>query len=437
MSEITAPAPRSGSQNRGNIGKIITVVLVVGLFVGLPLGRFLLRPEPEAPTVDPTRVVTALPEWGSAESTVQYSGNLVPESSTAVTPKASGRVTQVLVSANDVVVPGQLLVQIEDDILQLQLSQARSAYEAADAVYRQAIRGVRSTELEIATAEVVQAEAELETARSALTRSQRLFEAGAIPRSDFESAENQFSSAETAVANARRQLTLMEAGAGEEELDAARANAQAALRQVELAELQLSYASITAPVGGTVASVVTERGQVVGPNSALLSIVNDRLIHARVRVPERLYGSFRGREGELLARVFPEAYSDGEAEPFVGRVSTVAGIIDASSRTFEVEVAIPNEDGRLRPGMYVRTEFVLQTYEDELLIQDAAISDITGDATVLVVTDGVAVERRVEIIDIAGPQAIVQSGLEDTDTVIVEGAAFLAVGDPVEIVEQR
>ena len=435
MSEITAPATRSGTQNRGTIGRVIVITAVVGLFVGLPLGRFLLQPEPEAAVIEPTRVVTANPVRSDAEVLAGYSGNLVPESSTAVIPKTSGRVTNVLITENQTVQPGQLLVQIEDDVLQLQLSQARSAYEAADAVYRQALRGVRSTELEIATAEVEQAEAELETARNALARSQRLYEAGAIPRSDYESVLDQFSSAETGVANARRQLTLMQSGAGQEELDAARANAEAALRQVELAELQLGYASITAPVGGTIASVLAEEGQLVGPSSGLVSIVNDRLIRARIRVPERLYGSFRGREGEMLARIYPEAYSS--SEPFEGRVSTVAGIIDATSRTFEVDVAIPNADGRLRPGMYVRTEFVLQTYTNALQIPDTALA--TGSATpaVLVAANGEAELREVEVIDIAGPSSIVISGVDEIDAVIVEGSAFLSVGDPVQVIETR
>jgi RND family efflux transporter MFP subunit len=437
MSELTAPAPRSGTRTRGTLGRVVLIVLVAGLFIGLPLGRYLLESEPQAAVPEPTRVATAMPVRADAEETVRYSGNLVPESSTVIIPKTSGRVTRILVSENQTVTAGQLLVEIEDDVLQLQLEQAQAAYDAADAVYRQALRGVRSTELAIVTADVEQAEADLENARSSLARSERLFEAGAIARSEYESAQNQFSSAETAVENARRQLSLMEDGAGEEELTAARANAQAALRQVELAELQLGYASITAPVAGTVASVMTEQGQLVGPSSPLISVVNDTLIRARIQVPERLYGKFRGREGQMVARVYPEAYSAASDEPFVGRVSTVAGIIDAASRTFEVEVAIPNADGRLRPGMYVSTIFVLETYENALQIPESAVVSGADGEYVFVVADDIAEARPVVTIDVPGPDTVVLSGVSETDAVIVEGLAFLDDGAAVEVVEQR
>lgn len=435
MSDTTATAsvPKRG----GSLGRFALVLLAVALFVGLPLARFLFQPEPEIAVAPPAPVVVGSAFRADAELLARYTGNLVPESATTVVPKANGRLVEMLVSENQFVQAGTLLARLEDEVLRIQLAQARAAYDAADAQYRQALRGVRSTELEIAAADVEQAGAELETARSAAARSERLFEAGAIPRSEYESALDRFSAAETSVQNARRQLTIMQDGLSEEELDAARANADAALRHVELAELQLSYAQITAPVAGTISAVLAEEGQLLGPSTPLVSIVNDRLIHARIDVPERLYGQFRGREGELVVRVFPEAYS--QEEPFLGRVTTVAGTIDASSRTFQVEVAIPNADGRLRPGMFVNAHFVVETYPDALQIPDTALTGVNaaGDGAVLLFEEGLAVLRQIQVIDVPGPSTVVLAGLSETDLLILEGGAFLSSGERVEVVDQR
>lgn len=422
------------SKPRSRFWPILIVALVVLTFLGVPAARYLLQPEAAAPVEPPTPVVLGSTIRDAAERTVRYTGNLTPEATTTVLPKVGGRITELPVRENAFIQAGDVIARIEDEVLRLQVEQARAAYEAADAQYRQAIRGVRSQELEIARAEVEQAEAALQTARSNLDRTERLYEAEAISRREYEEAQDAFQAAETQVANARRQLEIMEQGASDEELEMARANADAARRQLELAELQLSYATVRAPVSGTVARVLAEPGQTVGPETPVVAIVNDRLIYAEISVPERLYGSFRGREGSMTARILPEAYP--EREPFEGTVSSVASVIEASSRTFQVEVAIPNEDGLLRPGMYVNAVFVVETYPNALLVPDAAVYTRAGGNVVYGVHNGKAVEYSVVTQDLPGEHTIIRDGLPEGERIIIEGGAFLEHDEPVRVVSE-
>lgn len=417
--------------------RIALIVLVVGTFLGIPAARVLFAPDVAGPSEPPTPVRVGAPVRADAERTVRYAGNLTPEATTTILPKVSGRVTAIPVRQNQLVAAGDVIARIEDDVLRLQVEQARAAFEAADAQYRQAVRGVRSEELEIVRAEVEQAEAELETARSNLERTERLYEAETVSRSDYESAVDRFQSAQTQVANARRQLDLMESGASEEELAMARANADAAARQLELAELQLDYATVRTPVAGSVARVTAEVGQMVGTESPIAAVVNDRLIYARITIPERFYGDFRGSEGTMPVRIHPEAYPDDP--PFEGTVSTVASIIDAASRTFEVEVAIPNADGRLRPGMYVNAIFVLESWDAAVQVPDSAVYRRDG-ATVVYTVESASPARasvvEVRTEDLPGELTLVHAGLDGSEQIIVEGAAFLADGDEVEVIEE-
>lgn len=424
----------NGSRSRRRIWPVLVVVLVVLTFLGLPAARFLLRPEPQAAVEPPAPVVLGAAVRGSAERTARYTGNLTPESTTTVLPKVGGRITELRVRENQFIRADDVVAHIEDEVLRLQVEQARAAYQAADAQYRQAVRGVRSQELEIARAEGEQAEAALETARSNLDRTRRLYEAEAVSRREYEEARDGFQAAETQVANARRRLEIMEQGASGEELEVALANAEAAARQLELAELQLGYATVRAPVSGSIARVLVEEGQSVGRESPLVAIVNDRLIYAEIRVPERLYGSFRGRGGSMQVRVFPEAYA--EREPFVGTVSSIASVINATSRTFDVEVAIPNSDGLLRPGMYVNAVFVLESYPEAVQVPDGAVYTRDGRDVVYGVRDGSAVEYAVTAEDLPGEVTIIHDGLPDGERIIVEGAAFVEDGDPVRVVAQ-
>ena len=422
------------ARRRRRLWPILFVALVILTFLGVPAARYLLQPEAESAVEPPTPVILGSAIREAAERTVRYTGNLTPESTTTVLPKAGGRITELLVRENAFIRAGEVIARIEDEVLRLQVEQARAAYEAADAQYRQAVRGARSQQLEITRAEVEQAEAALETARSNLERTQRLYEAEAVSRREYEEARDGFQAAETQVANARRQLEIMEQGASDEELEMARANADAAQRQLELAELQLSYATVRAPVSGTVARVLAEAGQTVGRETPIVAIVNDRLIYAEISVPERLYGAFRGREGSMAVRVVPEAYS--EREPFEGTVSSIASVIDASSRTFRVEVAIPNEDSLLRPGMYVNAIFVLERYPDALQVPDTAVYPRAGGDVVYGVREDTAVEYPVVAQDLPGDRTLIRDGLPGGERIITEGGAFLEDGDPVRVISE-
>lgn len=411
-------------------------MLAVAMFIGIPIARYLLAPHEQAEAQPPTPVAVGQPVIRDAERTVRYAGTLTPEATTTILPKVGGRVTAVAVRVNQLVAAGDIVARIEDDVLRLQVEQARAAYEAADAQYRQAVRGVRNEELEIARADVEQAEATLETARSNLDRTRRLYEAEAISRREFEEAVDRFESAQTQVENARRRVDLMEEGASEEELAMARANADAAARQLELAQLQLSYATVRAPVSGTVARVLAEEGQMVGRETPIAALVNDRLIYATARVPERLYGAFRGGEGRMQVRIRAEAYP--ERDPFAGTVSTVASVIDAASRTFEVEVAIPNDDGLLRPGMYVNAVFVIERYPRVVHVPDTAVHRRGESDVVYTVEDtgaGETAAREVVIRaeDLPGEMTIAHDGLAGDEPIIVEGAAFIADGQTVSV----
>jgi HlyD family secretion protein len=430
----TAVRPKAGGAGK-RIARIGLGLLVIGIFVGIPVARVLLQPDATVEPDPPAPVVLAPVVFGDAEQTARYSGNLTPETSTAILPKVGGRVTAVEVGAGQSVAAGDVIARIEDEVLRLQVAQARAAFDAATAQYRQAERGARTQQLQIARADIDQATSALATARSNLDRTERLFEADAVSRREYEEAQDRFQAAETQVENARRRLDLMEVGASDEELAMARANAEAAERRLELAQLQLDYASVTTPVAGTVASVLVEAGEMVGVETPLAVVVNDRLIYAKISVPERLYGDFLGREGNMPVRVFPEAYR--EREPFSGTVSAVATTLDARSRTFEVEVAIPNDDGRLRPGMYVNAFFVLESYTQVAQIPDSAVYRRDGRDVGFVVEDGVATMVPLRVLDIPGPMSVVEDGLHGTERIIVEGAAFIADGDRVEVVADR
>lgn len=406
--------------------------LVPLALAAIPFARWLsLRNAAEEGPVG-TPVVVGRPARETLEVVLSYPGNLAAESTATVVPQISGTVEQVLVRENQRVRAGDALVVLDDDVVTLQADQALAAWRAAQAQLERARSGVRPEEIESAQATITQAEKDIEVATANLERTRRLHDAGTVPKVDLENAENQVQNAETELENARRSLSLMEQGASSEERDAARANADAAEKAYELAVLRLQYATVSAPVSGTVARVMVETGNTVGTGTPLVAIINDDLIYANVSVPEKHYGQFAARSESIPVRIRPIAFDDNPV--YDGSVTSVASIIDPASRTFVVEIAVDNRGGRLRPGMYVNVELVMDRVVEALTLPNTAVV-FRDDQTVAFAiehnSDYLVRLLPVEIGISQGGRTQILSGLDPDTLIAVEGNAFLESGQNV------
>ncbi len=416
---------------------IAFISVVLGVFVAIPLVQHLQDALAEDEPMPRTPVRVEEPAVGTVADSIHYPGTLEASRNTAVVPRVAGEVQETFVSEGDHVEAGDKLFRIDDERVQLEMEQARANWRAAESSFRQAQRGGRDEEVESAEAELETAEEDLRTAEEDLERMRRLHEAGTIPRTELESAESEFRSARTQLENARRNLRMLQEGAADEELEAAEAQAEAAAKQYELAVLQLNYTQVTAPVSGRVSRLEVEPGDMAGTGDMAALIVGDDAIKVRIAVPERFYERVSAAEGQLTAQVRPVAYPN--ADPFPATVIRVDSDIDPATRTFEVELAVDNEDGLLSPGMYVNSDLVVEEREGALTVPADAVVQRGGRHIVFVVEDEeneivreVEVERGLQ----SDGMVEIRSGLPADAPVVVEGNAFLEDGQEVEVAER-
>ncbi|MEZ5332787.1 MAG: efflux RND transporter permease subunit [Thermoanaerobaculia bacterium] len=135
------------------------------------------------------------------------------------------------------------------------------------------------------------------------------------------------------------------------------------------AERQLSYATVRAPVAGTITQRMVNVGDQVTVNQHLFDMVDFDSIVARVYVPEKAMPRLRvGQEARILATAFGD-------EPHFGRIDRIAPVVDPRTGTVKVTVAIPRSQA-LVPGMYVSVELVTEVHEDAILVpKRAAVYD--------------------------------------------------------------
>ncbi|MCX7029071.1 MAG: efflux RND transporter periplasmic adaptor subunit [Spirochaetes bacterium] len=410
----------------------IFLLLVLAGLVGWSLwSRFGRREAAAEPVAAPVAVQS--PSRGPISRTLRYAGTLEPRAIVTVLSKVPGRVERILVSEGDTVTKGQLLVLMEDDVAHLQADQASASLEAARAQLEKAQRGVRPEELASAQATLAAAEKDLADADTAFQRAERLYADGAITKAAREDAEGKLRTARTGVDNARRSVQMMEQGAGSEEQRMAEAQLASAQAQYDLAKLNLDNTRVTAPIGGQVAKVPIDEGNIAGMATALVVIVNETAMVVKAALPERHYGDFLVAGENVRAEAVFAALAGRGALP--GRLISISPTIDPATRTFTAEVEVTDPKGELRSGMYASVTFEVERADDALLVPTAALCSRGGGRGVFVVDGGVARFRALKTGIEGDGMVQVLEGLAAGDRVVVDGNAFLENGQRVSLGE--
>lgn len=204
--------------------------------------------------------------------------------------------------------------------------------------------------------------------------------------------------------------------ATEQELDQAEATKEQARAQMAILEEELRDTRIRAPFPGRLGERSVSVGEIVQPGSPLIRLVRTDPLEARFEVPERHVGVLEeGMTVELRSEAFPDERFDAE-------VTFVGPELRTSTRTVPVRALVENEDGRLRPGMFVRVNLVLDERPDALVIPEAAVMQRgTGTFVLRQDGDGRAEEKEVRVGLRFDGMMEIREGLSEEDIVVVEG----------------
>lgn len=208
--------------------------------------------------------------------------------------------------------------------------------------------------------------------------------------------------------------------------DQIRFDLEAARAAYEIAQLELSYTNIVAPIDGVIASRTVKPGNLIQLNSSLFRIIDDSRLEAVLNVPERDLATMR--EG-LVVRMTADAMP---GKVFEGEIDRVSPVVDGGSGTFRVVTAFPGGQG-LRPGMFGRIEVVYDQRTDALTVPRAALLEDAGQASVYAVRENKAVRVPVELGHLSGELAEIRKGLSEGDQVVTAGKVTLRDGALVEV----
>jgi membrane fusion protein (multidrug efflux system) len=306
----------------------------------------------EVVELKPVRVLEAITAVGSLRS----------NESVVLRPEVSGRIAAIGFRDGQTVRRGQLLVGLDATLNE---------------------------------AEVAQAKAEFELARSNLKRTEDL------ASKNFVSSSAQ---------------------------DQAASSVQVAEARLKLAEARLAKMRIVAPFDGVVGIRNVSVGEYVKDGTELVNVEDIRTLKADFRLPERYLPQLKGGlPVELAADALPGA-------KYAGVVEAINPRVDASGRSLEVRARLDNTDGRLRPGMFARVRVLLGDRPNALMVPEEAVVPLGDDFFVYTVADGKAKRVRVKLGVRRDAQVELLEGVSAGERVVTAGIRVQRDGQPVRVI---
>jgi len=195
----------------------------------------------------------------------------------------------------------------------------------------------------------------------------------------------------------------------------------------DLAEATLSDCIVKSPADGIVNERYVEEGEYVVPGTPVFEVLSINPIRISVDIPERNIAALHLGDPitfEILSL---------PGNTFTGTVSYVSAKASTDNNAFRVELSVPNPDRQLRPGMIASMKYHRGTLQQVVALPLEAIIPQKGDHIVFIIRDERAVRQMVRIGTILNQEAVISSGAEPGDLVVVRGNRMLSDGSLVTI----
>ena len=217
--------------------------------------------------------------------------------------------------------------------------------------------------------------------------------------------------------------------------DASISSLNAAKADLKIAEINLSYTRIVAPIDGIIGRTLAREGEYVGkdPNPVILNTVsNINTIRVQFFLSENEYlraaRSYVNDSGKKIQRDNGETVevelilSDGSLYGQKGRIDFIDRSVNSSTGTILIQASFPNPSRLIRPGQFARVKIKAVEVKDALIVPQKCLSELQGQYSVLVVNAENKVETvQVKIGEKIPGYAIIKEGIKSGDKIILEG----------------
>src|SRR6267142_710494 len=316
--------------------------------------------------------------------TIQGIGTVIAASTVSVRAQITGEMTSVNFKEGEDVEKGQVLVTLDKRPFEAALQQAQATFDKA----------------------VAQAA----NARSHSARYQDLQQRGIATREQVDTMRTQAAALDATVAADRA--------------------------SVQTAQVQLTYATIIAPMSGRTGLLQVHPGNLVRAQDTQPIVTINKItpVYVSFSVPEAQLPAlkrFIAAQGTLPASALAPTDS---GRPSTGRVTFIDHAVDPTTGTLKVKGTFANEDRRLWPGQFVNVTVTLTADPHAVVVPTPAVQTGQQGTFVFIVKPDQIVELRpVTVARLAGDETVVQSGVASGETVVTDGHLRLVPGSRISV----
>ena len=315
----------------------------------------------------------------------EYSGFVEAQNEVQMKARVTGMITEKYVNGGDKVEKGQLMFVIDP-----------RTYQATSWNYQ---------------AQVASAQADLSRVRRDADRYQKLYEQGAISK---QTLDNTMAELEQSEAKVEAQKALLSS-----------------------AQVDLGETNVVAPFSGKVSANDLAVGTFVTSGTTVLATIsNSDPVRVKFSLAEAEYLKLmatKAEDGTAPLENLTIVLADGSTYPLKGKLTQVDRSISEGTGTLTLKAEFDNPDKLLLPGMFAHLQANVGTKKDALLVPQRAVTEIMYKTFVYVVNSESKVEmKEVKLGARVGRLWVVESGLDGTENIIVEGTQKVKKGSAVK-----
>ncbi len=347
----------------------------------------------DMPKEKPSSFETMIVAKSDIEVPVKFSAKMKGQADVTIMPQVSGQLMKIYVTEGQQVSKGQTLFVIDSRNAQHELESAKANLQAANANLQAAQSQANSAKLEYES-------------------NKNLYEKQIVSNYMLESALNTYKQAQATVSQARASVS----------------QAQAAVNR---AKVNLGFCTIKSPVSGIIGEILVYAGDQVTPMTQLTVVSGNQKMEAEFSLPESVLesgvssGYTQTDKAKNLANLPDVTFvmKNGTEYPIKGRISTLTGVVNATTGSLTCKAVFPNPDGFLYSGIQ-GTVVLPYSHHDVMVIPQSAVVRLQDKSLVYKVkADSTATAVTVMTTDVGnGKDVIVTEGLNVGDRIVTVGA---------------
>ena len=345
---------------------------------------------------------TMIVKKSDLEVPVKFSAKMKGQADVTIMPQVSGQLMKIYVTEGQQVHKGQTLFAIDSRNAQHELESAKANLQAANANLQAAISQANSAKLEYES-------------------NKNLYDKQIVSNYMLESSLNSYKQAQATVSQAKASVT----------------QAQAAVNR---AKVNLGFCTITSPVAGVIGEITVYAGDQVTPMTQLTIVSGNQKMEAEFSLPESVLeagvssGYTQTDKAKNIANLPDVKFvmKNGTEYPIKGRISTLTGVVNATTGSLACKATFPNPDGVLYSGIQ-GTVVLPYSHHDVMVIPQTAVVRLQDKSLVYKVkTDSTATAVTVMTADAGnGKDVIVIEGLNVGERIVTVGANNVQEGQRV------